>query len=100
MPFALLLLSEQASPGVLPAVVAVAGIIALGFVPWLVYRNRKNKRAIGIILLCLVVLFGLSLGQYTPLFLVAFLVLPVMGIVFLMFRKPTDTTSNRPDSPQ
>ena len=84
-----LLLSSEAPLGLFDTFLRVASVVALGLVPWLVYRNRKNKRRMGIILLGLVVLFGYSTGISHPAFILLCIILPAIGIGVLAFRKPT-----------
>ena len=91
-----LLLSGEAPLGLFSTFLRVAGVVALGLVPWLVYRNRQNKRKMGIILLGLVVLFGYSTGNSHPAFIILCIILPALGIGILAFRKPTG--SNPHDS--
>lgn len=88
------LLLAEAAPGLLSVFLTVAGVVALGLVPWLVYRNRHNKRKVGIILLGLVVLFGYSTGNSHPAFIIVCILLPALGIGVLAFRKPTGPNSS------
>ncbi|TGE04227.1 hypothetical protein [Hymenobacter fodinae] len=83
-----LLLTGEAPLGLLDTFLRVASVVALGLVPWLVYRNRHNKRRMGIILLGLVVLFGYSTGISHSAFILLCIILPAIGIGILAFRKP------------
>ncbi|TGD80521.1 hypothetical protein [Hymenobacter wooponensis] len=89
----MLLLSGEAPLGLFQTFLRVASVVALGLVPWLVYRNRQNKRRMGIILLGLVVLFGYSTGISHPAFILLVIILPAIGIGVLAFRKRTGSDS-------